>query len=197
MLSWLRQRVRALTGRAACRAGPGTRFDATAVVDNILRDPDRIVVGRDCIIQGQLLVFGHGGRISMGDWCFMGPNSRIWSGLRVEIGDRVLISHDVNIFDNDTHPMDAQARHEQFVAIKTLGHPKLIDLRDQPVVIEDDAWIGARAIVLKGVTIGRGAVVAAGSVVTADVPAGAVVGGNPARIIRHIDEPAEKARGQA
>jgi len=53
-----------------------------------------------------------------------------------------------------------------------------------PIVIEDSAWIGAGAIILAGVTIGRNAVVGAGSVVTKDVPAGAVVAGNPARVIK-------------
>lgn len=55
-----------------------------------------------------------------------------------------------------------------------------------PIVIEDFAWIGAAAIVLPGVTIGKGAVIAAGSVVTDDVPAGAIVGGVPAKVIRFV-----------
>jgi acetyltransferase-like isoleucine patch superfamily enzyme len=57
-------------------------------------------------------------------------------------------------------------------------------LTNKPVVIEDHAWIGARAIVMPGVTIGKGAVVAAGAVVTKDVPSGLIVGGVPARVIR-------------
>lgn len=62
---------------------------------------------------------------------------------------------------------------------------------DPGVVIEDDVWIGTRAIILAGVTIGRGAVVAAGSVVTKSVPAYAIVGGNPAKIIRMRWSPSE------
>lgn len=58
-------------------------------------------------------------------------------------------------------------------------------IEDDPgVVIEDDVWVGTRAIILAGVTIGRGAVVAAGAVVTKSVPPYAIVGGNPARILR-------------
>jgi maltose O-acetyltransferase len=56
----------------------------------------------------------------------------------------------------------------------------------KPIVVEDEAWIGAGVIVLQGVTIGRGAVVAAGSVVTRDVPPEVVVAGSPARVIKHI-----------
>lgn len=62
---------------------------------------------------------------------------------------------------------------------------------DQPIVIEDDVWIGARAIILKGVTIGRGAVVAAGSVVTKSIPPYALVGGVPAKVIRFRFTPEE------
>ena len=86
------------------------------------------------------------------------------------IGDRVLISHSANVFDNLTHPLRAKPRHEQVKEILSSGHPKDICLGERPVRICDDAWIGANAIVLRGVIIGRGAVVAAGAVVTKDVP---------------------------
>ena len=56
-----------------------------------------------------------------------------------------------------------------------------------PITIEDDAWLATRAVVLKGVTVGRGAVVAAGAVVTKDVPPYTVAAGVPARVIRHIE----------
>jgi acetyltransferase-like isoleucine patch superfamily enzyme len=182
----LRKLAAKWTGRSAHVAGPGTVLEPSVVIGNPLRDRDRIRIGSNCVIQGQLALFGHGGRISIGDWCFLGQNTRIWSGVSVEIGDRVLISHDVNIFDNDTHPFDAVARHRQFVEMTRAGHPKVIDLQDQPVRIGDDAWIGAKAIILKGVTVGKGAVVAAGAIVTRDVPAYAVVAGNPARVIREM-----------
>lgn len=67
------------------------------------------------------------------------------------------------------------------------GHPRNIDLGDSAVSIQDDAWISAGAIILKGVTIGHGAVVGAGSVVTRDVPPLTVVAGNPARHVRMIE----------
>ncbi len=57
-----------------------------------------------------------------------------------------------------------------------------------PITIENEAWVGTAAIILSGVTIGEGAVVAAGAVVTRDVPAGAIVAGNPARIIKYRNE---------
>ncbi len=137
-------------------------------------------------MNGELLIFAHGGEIVIGDACFFGENTRLWSGARIEVGDRVLVSHDVNIFDNDTHPFDPLERHRQFMQIKTIGHPTDIELNDEPIVICDDVWIGAKAIVLKGVRIGQGAVVAAGAVVTRDVPEFAVVAGNPAKVVRQL-----------
>jgi acetyltransferase-like isoleucine patch superfamily enzyme len=79
------------------------------------------------------------------------------------------------IADYDGHPLSPEHRHEP---------PAPEDIR--PVVIEDGVWIAARAIILKGVTIGRGSVVGAGAVVTADVPPRTVVAGNPAKVIKNI-----------
>ena len=84
----------------------------------------------------------------------------------ITIGRDCKIARDVIIMDTDQHALP----NSELVA--------------RPVTIEDRVWIGARAIVLKGVTIGHDAVVGAGSVVTRDVPPGAVVGGVPARILR-------------
>jgi acetyltransferase-like isoleucine patch superfamily enzyme len=132
---------------------------------------------------GELMTFAHGGNISIGEWCYVSAGTRIWSATSIQIHDRVLISHNVNIFDSLTHPLVAQARHKHFKEITTNGHPRQIDLDERPVIIEEDAWIGAGAIVLRGVRIGAEAIVAAGAVVTKDVPSGCIVGGNPAVVL--------------
>jgi acetyltransferase-like isoleucine patch superfamily enzyme len=93
--------------------------------------------------------------------------------------------------------LDPLARHDHYKQIVASGHPAVLDLGDRPVSIEDDAWIGAAAIVLRGVTIGRGAVIAAGSVVTSDVPPMTIVAGNPARRIRDVDESSLRDRIRA
>ena len=116
----------------------------------------------------------------------MGKNSRIWSAGSISIGSRVLISHGVTIMDSLTHPLDPVARHQQFRAILQSGHPVDIDLDEQPVTIEDDVWIGAGAIILRGVRLGARCVVGAGAVVTKDVPADMIVAGNPAHVIRGV-----------
>lgn len=182
----LRHLLRSLTGKAACRKAPTAKLFSTAQILNPRRNPDDIRIGGYSMVRGELFAFGHGGRISIGEWCYVGENSRIWSGASVTIGDRVLIAHDVNIFDNTTHPMRASERHRQCVSIYSQGHPLDIDLDDSPVTIGNDAWIGAGSKILKGVTVGEGAIIAAGSVVTKDVPAWTIVGGNPAKILREL-----------
>jgi acetyltransferase-like isoleucine patch superfamily enzyme len=165
------RRLNAAKCRLSVRAHPSTRFAAGAEVLNILGDRDAISIGAHTVVSGQLQTFGHAGRIEIGDWCFVGPGSRIWSSAHVRIGDRVLISHGVNVHDTNSHPVDAAERHAHYVAIVERGHPRQIDtIAAAPVVIGDDVWIGFNAIVMKGVTIGRGAIIAAGSIVTRDVP---------------------------
>jgi acetyltransferase-like isoleucine patch superfamily enzyme len=93
----------------------------------------------------------------------------------ITIGDRCLLGANCIIYTTDFHPIHPLHRDT--------GVPA-----SAPVTLEDDVWVGANAIILKGVTIGRGSIVAAGSVVTKNVPRGVIVGGNPAKIIKTIPE---------
>lgn len=172
--------------RPTCTLGNGTRLMAKAKIRNALRDAKRIRVGAHSIICGELFLFAHGGDISIGDWCYIGEGVRVWSAGSVHIGDRVLISHNVNIFDSLTHPLNAQQRHAQFKAIVQTGHPHSIDLGERPVIVNNDVWIGANACVLRGVSIGEGAIIGASAVVTHDIPPFAIAVGNPARVIREL-----------
>jgi acetyltransferase-like isoleucine patch superfamily enzyme len=102
----------------------------------------------------------------------------------ITLGERVVVSYNTTIADRDFHPRDPDARRRDAVANAPEGdrsrRPPLVS---RPVVIGDDGWVGIGAIILKGVTIGRGARVGPGAVVTADVPAGGRVAGNPARAV--------------
>lgn len=88
----------------------------------------------------------------------------------IEIGDRLQMAPAVQLY-TATHPVDAATRRAGLEYAR-------------PIRIGDDVWIGGGAIILPGITIGDGSVVGAGSIVTHDVPAGSVVAGNPARVIR-------------
>jgi len=100
----------------------------------------------------------------------------LYAWKKISVGDRVFLGADAAIYDSDFHPLDPDARHR--LEISSVGVA--------PVTIEPDVWIGARAMVLKGVTVGRAAVVGAGAVVTTDVPPGSIVGGVPAKVIGRV-----------
>jgi acetyltransferase-like isoleucine patch superfamily enzyme len=165
----------------------------TAIVDDMTiynnqNNKSRIVIGEKSVIQGEILIFKHGGSIVIGKHCFVGKGSRIWSSKNITIGDRVLISHNVNIHDNISHPIDSELRHQDIVHIFSKGLQESIDLREAPIIIEEDAWIGFNAIILKGIRIGKGAIIGAGAIVTKDVPDYAIVVGETAKIKRNAGE---------
>jgi maltose O-acetyltransferase len=171
-----------LASARADRSQSKARFDSTAVlgpeavVENFMNCEDRIRVGAHSYIRGRLLTFAHGGQIAIGEYCYVGVRSEIWSMESITIGNRVLIAHDVNIHDGTAHSLDPAERHAHFRHILERGHPNrpsdLPGVLSAPIVIEDDVWISFGVTILKGVRIGAGSVIAAGSIVTKDVPPG-------------------------
>jgi acetyltransferase-like isoleucine patch superfamily enzyme len=179
-LTLLRARI---LRKATLERGAGVKLLSSSRIYNMSGRNEAIRLGDRNIVRGELLVFPHGGNIVTGIDCYIGEGTRLWSGSSIRIGNHVLIAHSVSIMDNLTHPIDPLERRRHFDSIYSIGHPREISLEDRPISIEDDAWIGAHAVVLRGVTIGARAIVAAGAVVTKDVPEDAIVAGNPARII--------------
>lgn len=162
--------------------GVNTRVDINRIIIS-KNASGKIVLGNNIISGGELYCFLNKGTIKIGDWSYIGLNSRIWALSEIVIGERVLIAHDVFIVDNLTHPIEPDLRHQQFKAKFGFPFPNGMDLKESPIFIDDDVWIGAGSIILRGIHIGKGAIVGAGSVVTKDVPAGAIIAGNPAKII--------------
>ena len=160
----------------AATVAPTATLGPEARVENVIGRNDQITLGAHSYIRGRLFTYGHGGRIIMGEWCYVGVRSEIWSMNSITIGNRVLIAHDVNIHDGTAHSLDAKQRHDHFRHILEKGHPRssvqLPGVYSAPIVIEDDVWISFGVTILKGVRIGAGSVVAAGSIVTEDIPPG-------------------------
>lgn len=181
--------LRDMRQRRRCAAGPGTRVLATGRIVNQQGSKDAISIGEFTWIAGELLVFAQSGRIRIGDYCYIGEGARVWSSCEVQIGNRVFLAHGVNLHDNDAHSLSARERHAHFRELVTRGAATFAESVESALtVIEDDAWIGFNSTILKGVRIGRGAIVGAGSVVTRDVAAYSVVAGNPANIIAQAQE---------
>ena len=119
----------------------------------------------------------------------MGDGTRVWSGESVTIGNNVLISHNVEIVDTTSHEINHTERATRYKQLMKNG-PWLTkgSIKTSPIVIEDDVWISFNAIILKGVTIGKGAIIAAGAVVVKDVPSWTMVAGNPAKIVKKLSD---------
>lgn len=141
-------------------------------IENIRNRTECIEIGENSFIRGRLLTYRHGGAISIGDWCYIGARTEIWSMQKISIGNRVLISHDVNIHDGTAHSTNPIERHLHYKEILTTGPPvdNIAGVESAPVVIEDDVWISFGVTVLKGVRIGKGSIIGANALVTQDVP---------------------------
>jgi galactoside O-acetyltransferase len=117
---------------------------------------------------------------------------------RVEIGNYALISWGVLIADFDAHSTDYNERIAEIEYAKTVLWPNFSRKKEpaprayapkfytRPIIIEDGAWIGANATILKGAKIGRGSIIGANAVVTGEIPPMSVAVGNPARVVRTV-----------
>ena len=146
-------------------------------------DPDRD--------SGPAVVFSpfniqYGTHVRFGNFCFVNFEATFLDSGLITFGDQVAVGPNVQ-FITDTHPVRPEDRFQPPAEGSPL--PFTVVNMAPAVNIGNLVWIGAGAIILPGVTIGDGAMVAAGSVVTKDVPARMVVAGNPARVIRSVDDP--------
>jgi acetyltransferase-like isoleucine patch superfamily enzyme len=162
------------------RLGPSAWCATAGPRDRIQIGPGgacRGIIRRENFGDGVILV---GARVYIGDDCILSCSDRI------EIGEGTLLGHCVQVFDNDSHPVDAATREVDAQDVFSGRSTQRQHIAHAPITIGKDAWLGFAAIVLKGVSIGDGAIVAAGSVVTSDVPALTVVAGNPASVVKRL-----------
>jgi len=168
--------------------GKGYTFYPETIISNMQNNVDKIILGNNTHIRGTLLIFNYGGKITIGNNCYVGDGSKIWSGDEVIIGNDVLISHMVNIVDTQTHEINAIERSERYLELITKGPwSNKGSIQTKPVIIKDKVWISFNVAILKGVTIGEGAIVAAGSVVTKNVDPYTMVAGNPAVLVKKLN----------
>lgn len=186
--------LRALGGerrfRRLCTAGEELIVGDSAQITNLSGDASRIQMGHHCLIDGFLNVQEYA-YLSIGSYCGIGVDARIDCAGYVEIGNGCTLAEGVYVIDGLHHPIRVNERIEHGIDLFQGSH--VMDAygpgtETSFVRIEDLVWIGIRAIVLSGVTIGRGSVIAAGAVVSQDVPPYSVVAGNPGKVIGRIPE---------
>lgn len=163
---------------------------ANIFVNPSLPPRKNVVIGDNCDIKAVLNAYGDG-KITIGNNCYTGYKTYIGAMESITIGNDVIISSDVRIFDNNNHPTSPKMRREMshsdfYGDLWTWKHAE-----HKPVTICDNVWIGEYAAILKGVTVGKGSIVASHSVVTKDVPEYSIVAGNPAKVVKKLSADGE------
>lgn len=153
-----------------------------------------VKVGKDNMLDCQILFESGKGDVVIGDNVYIG-NSKIICRSKIEFGNNIFVAWGVYFYDHDSHSMDYKLRQQDI--LQQLNDQRNGDLfiknknwnvvNTAPIKICDNAWIGLNAIILKGVTIGEGSIVGAGSVVTKDVEPWTVVAGNPAKVVKRLE----------
>lgn len=154
------------------------------------RHPRAVVIGDHVsCYAGSSFSIGENGSCTVGDFTLLN-GALIMAQERIEIGSHCLISWQVGIADSDFHPLGASDRRRDAAALAPYlqDRPSRPSIRPAAVVICDNVWIGMNATILKGVTIGENSVVAAGAVVVKSVLPNTVVAGNPAIVVRTLEE---------
>ncbi len=169
-------------GRKATK-GKHTRFCLFSSVSNASGNQKSIQIGEKNLMFGQLITEKQG-TIKTGKYVEIEARSIVQAMSSVEIGNHCKIAEMVYIHDNNSHPIDPDERREELIASINGAKLKRENVASAPIKIEDDVFIGRRAMIYKGVTIGRGSIVAAGAVVTKDIPPYSLAAGNPAQVVK-------------
>lgn len=167
---------------------PNVRVGADSSVDghwhkfSSTLDP-ALVIGDHTTVDSTHFSLGPKAFVSVGDYCYL-SSAMLMAELEIRLGNFVLLGWNVAVADSDFHPLDPALRIQDTIAnaIHNLGTPRP-PFSCRPVVIEDDVWVGANTLILKGVNIGAGSVIEAGSLLTESVPPRTRVGGNPANVL--------------
>ena len=151
-----------------------------------LAGSNKVKIGRHVICRGTIDCQKEGATFEMGERSFIGSGSILVATDKVIIGDDVLIAHDCYITDTDGHALSRETRAKD-IPNRWKGYKDWSVVRSAPIVIDDGAWVGPRVTILKGVTVGAGAVICAGSVLNKSIPPMVMVAGVPAKVIRDLE----------
>lgn len=151
-----------------------------------IRNKNSIIsIGNNCLINGRIVTETENSCIEIKNNVFVGGKTIIDCKDKIIIEDNVLISYECIIADHDSHSLVSNKRKNDLTRFKN-STMRWEEVNSAKITIKKNAWIGARSIILKGVTIGEGSIVASGSVITKDVPDYTLVAGNPAIIKKKL-----------
>lgn len=166
--------------------GGNIKFRANGRCINCSGIKEKVVIGKNSMIMGSVFVTENG-KIEIGDYFYLGEGSLIGAEKSILIGKCVIISNNVHIYDNNNHPTSPKKRELMSLSGFSNDNWKWHHSVSAPVIIEDNVWIGQFSTILKGVTIGKGSIIATKAVVTKDVPPYSIVAGNPAKVVKRLD----------
>lgn len=160
------------------------------------REIPSLKIGDGCILMQENIFESDKGFISIGNGTFINGRTKLISRSSITVGNNVTIAWGCTIYDHDSHSLNYQDRiadqAQQIIDWQSgclISNKNWTNVSTKPIVIGDNVWIGFDVVILKGVSIGEGAIVGARSVVTHDIPAWTVAAGNPARVVKTLVRP--------
>ena len=169
----------------------GNRTD-THALDILINSPVKghtnVSIGNDSIIHGEIVLYRHDSKVTIGDRVYIGPGTKIYCYDSVEIKDDVMISWGCTLIDTNAHSLNAEERRNDVLMwAKGWQYKDWSNVKYAKILIENNSLIGFNSIITKGVVLEENVVVGAGSVVTKRVERNAVVAGNPAQLIKQVE----------
>lgn len=171
-----------------CNAGKNVKFSSRSKI--YLQDgatSNQLILDDEVWLYGRIILQSQG-VCKLGKYVKVGNSTTIQCVNKVEIGDCTIVADNVVITDNNNHPLSPSYRKEWAVNYSDDTLSLWRHSVSKPTIIEQNVWIGANSRICKGVRIGEGSIVAASSIVTKDVPPYSIVAGNPARIVKTLQD---------
>ena len=163
--------------------GKSLKVKASIVVNNIKKT--QLKIGDFTILRkNKFFCFGKG-KLKIGKYCYFGDETQVDASKEIKIGNYCMFSNRIMVQDHTGHPISPKKRRKQLINLQKIS-TDVYDTEIKKVIIKNDVWVGMEAVILKGVTIGEGSIIAARAVVTKNVPPYSIAAGNPAKIVKKI-----------
>ena len=168
--------------------------DFNIIAKNVNLRKSKVLISKNCMLNCNIIFEKNSGKVNIGERCYIGAGTNLISINSIEIGNDVTISWGCTIYDHNSHSVNwSERKNDTLQSIEDINNgfdfiqnKNWNVVKSAPIKIKDKVWIGFDVVILKGVTIGEGAVIGARSVVTKDVLPYTVVAGNPAMVVKTL-----------